>query len=178
MGRMVNGYRLKAGDRVRVIDATCGAYGANGGTGTVVTYVREGTSKESIIGGLPSFRTGTLIIKMDKPTGAYGRTYWRVGKAGTYELIEDRRKHYEVDVVIKGDTTKVIVNNEKVGISKCKEEDTFIEAFGVILAIANAYNLSKEKREALVDALYGDNKKLEDYDSVELLDELKSRVED
>ena len=185
---IVSGHKLKVGDRVRVVDATAGAYGANGKIGTVVAVTNEGFSgrifveklpvREEEVSGLDIFNPRkTIIIKLDNPAGMIVKNhYWRVGAEGEYELLSPRKKHFDIDVVMKGDITKVIVEDDKVGISRCNTEDKFNEAYGVILAIARAYKFDKEKMEAIVDALYGDVKKLEDYDSVELINELRKRV--
>lgn len=173
MGKIVNGFKLRVGDRVKVINATMGALGANGEVGTIVEY----NGSESNISGLKEFRDSTIVVKLDEPSRIYGTRYWRVGKSGSFELLSSRKSHMEVDVIIKDDITKVVIG-DKIGVSRCKEEDTFNEAYGVILAVASAYNLDKEKRTALIDALYDGVKTLEDYDSEELLDELKSRVVD
>ena len=174
MGRIVKGNKLKVGDIVKVIDATRGAYGANDRVGVVVD---RGNINEEKISGLQPFK-GDLIIKLNNPAGFKRNIYWRVGFSGEYEILTSNRKqHFDIDVVVKGYETKVVIG-DKVGTSRCKEEDDFNEAYGIILAVAGAYKLSKEKREALVDALYDGVKTLEDYDSLEIINELKSRVED
>ena len=174
MNKRVRGNKLRVGDRVRVIHAGIGALGANDCTGTIIENFPMGIRTSGLDRG-----EDTISIKLDKPTGFKQNLYWGLSMDGIYEIIErpKRRKHIEVDVIIKDDLTKVVVG-DKVGVSRCKEEDSFNEAYGVILAVAGAYGLSNEKREALVDALYDDVKTLEDYDTLEILDELKSRVED
>lgn len=175
MKNVVTGDKLRVGDRIEIINAGIGAYGANYCTGVVIDKFPVGVKCSGAGNG-----TGdSIAVKLDKPAGYSNNTYWSVSICGLYEIIErpKQKKHIEIDVIIKDDVTKVVVGN-KVGVSKCKDEDTFNEAYGVILAVAGAYGLSKEKREALVDALYDDVKKLEDYDSLEILEELKSRVED
>lgn len=172
MGRVVKGSKLRIGDRVRVINATSGAYGANNKVGVIVD---RGDIPEVRISGLRAFQD-SLIIKLDNPTGFKGNIYWRVGSSGEYEVLESNRKQFfDIDVIIKGDATKVLIG-DKVGSSICKEDDDFNEAYGIILAVARAYKLSEEKRKALVDALYDGVKTLEDYDSLEIINELKSRV--
>lgn len=172
MNKRVKGNKLRVGDRVRVIYAGIGASGANGYTGTII----ENFPLEICASGLGRGKD-TILIKLDKPAGFMKNIYWGLDIDGIYEIIPKRKKHIEVDIIIKDDLTKVVVG-DKVGVSRCKEEDSFNESYGVILAVARAYGLSNEKREALVDVLYDDVKTLEDYDTLEILDELKSRVED
>lgn len=154
--RIVNGQVLKVGDRIRIIYAGMGARGANGKVGTVVKNF--GIGREGEVSGLAIWMGG-LMVKLDEPTGFANKKYWRVSDSGRYELLSPTRlrekKHFDSDVAIK-----------------CNE------AYGVILAIARAYKLDNDKVNAIVDALYGDNKTLEDYDTFEILDELRSRVED
>lgn len=174
MNKRVKGNELRVGDRVRVIYAGVGALSANGCTGTII----KNFPLEICASGLDRGKD-TILIKLDRPTGFKQNLYWGLSMDGIYEIIEKpkRRRHIEVDVIIKDDLTKVVIG-DKVGVSRCKEEDSFNESYGVILAVARAYGLSNEKREALVNVLYDDVKTLEDYDTLEILDELKSRVED
>lgn len=174
MKNIVNGNKLRVGDRIRVINAGVGAFGANDHIGTIIDNVPVGTKPSGLGRG-----DNTILIKLDKPTVFRNNVYWGLSKNGLYEIIERprRKKFFEIDVIIKNDSTKVVIGN-KVGASKCKEEDSFNEAYGIILAVAGAYGLSKEKREALVDALYDDVKTLEDYDTLELIEEIKERIED
>lgn len=174
MKNIVKGKKLRVGDRVRVINAGVGALGANDCTGTIIEEFPIGARINGLGRG-----ENNILIKLDNPTGFKLNIYWGLSINGTYEIIErpKRKKFFEIDVIIKNDSTKVVVG-DKVGASKCKEEDSFNEAYGIILAVAKAYGLSNEKREALVDALYDDVKTLEDYDTLEIIDELKSRVED
>lgn len=175
MKKTVRGHELKIGDKVMVLNATMGAFGANGHTGIII----KETPFDARVYGLSKVRENTILIKLDEKTIDGQAIYWRVGAHGIYELLERpiRKKHIEVDVIIKDGTTKVVIG-EKVGVSKCKEEDMFNESYGKILAVAGACGLSEEKRRAIVDALYDDVKTLEDYDTLEIIDELKSRLED
>ena len=174
MNKRVKGNELRVGDRVKVIHAGVGALSANDCTGTIIEDFPVDTRPCGLGRG-----DNTILIKLDNPTGFRKNVYWGLSANGVFEIIEKqrRKKHIEIDVIIKNDLTKVVVG-DKVGVSRCKAEDRFNEAYGVILAVAGAYGLNKEKREALVDALYDDVKTLEDYDTLEILDELKSRVED
>ena len=87
MGRVVKGSKLRIGDRVRVINATSGAYGANNKVGVIVD---RGDIPEVRISGLRAFQD-SLIIKLDNPTGFKGNIYWRVGSSGEYEVLESNR---------------------------------------------------------------------------------------
>lgn len=174
MNKRVEGNELRVGDRVRVIYAGVGALSANGCTGTITENFPMGIRTSGL-----GREEVAITIKLDRPAGIKKNIYWRVSVDGIYEIIERPKtiKHIEVDVIIKDDLTKAIVS-DKVGVSRCKEEDNFNESYGVILAVARAYGLSNEKIEALANVLYDDVKTLEDYDTLEILDELKSRVED
>lgn len=174
MKKVVTGNKLRVGDKVRIINATVGAYGANDCVGVVVDEVPFGMR----VSGL-GCSEDTVLVKLDKATGFKNNVYWGVGINGMYEILHrpKHKKHIEIDVIIKDNATKVVIG-DKVGVSRCKEEDTFKEAYGIILAVAGAYKLPKATKEALVDALYDDIKKLEDYDTLELIEELKERIED
>lgn len=173
MKNVVTGNKLRVGDKIRIINATVGAYGSNDCVGVVVDRVPFGVRVSGLGCG-----EDTILVKLDKETGFKNSVYWGVGVNGLYEILhrQPKKKHIEIDVIIKDKMTKVVIDN-KVGVAKCKEEDSFNEAYGLILAIAGAYGLSREKREALVDALYDDIKTLEEYDSLEILEELKNRIE-
>lgn len=172
MNKIVNGYDLRVGDRVRVVNATIGALGANDCIGTVISEIPKNAQPNGLREDME-----IITLKLEKPTGVRKSAYWRVGAYGTYEVLSEtkRKKHIEIDVIIKEDITKVIID-DKIGMAKRKKEDKFNEAYGIILAVASAYKLSAKTREALVDALYDDIKTLKEYDSLELLDELKNRV--
>lgn len=172
MKTVVHGRKLKVGDRIKVINAGSGALGANGVMATVV----EKAPKNERISGLSAYRP-SLMIKLDKVHSKYFTSYWRVSLDGKYE-VQTTKKHIEMDVLIKNNVTKIVAG-DKVGVARCNySEDRFNEAYGVILAVARAYKLDDEKFQAIVDALYDDIKKIEDYNTLELIEELKARVEE
>lgn len=166
----VSGKELKCGDKIKVIYACNGALGANEKTGVVVEQVPP----YAIINGFCEYEDG-VVIRIDSNNNAH--KFWKVGLNGKYEILKraNNKKYIELDVLIDDKKTKVITK-DSVGVARCKQGDRFIEAYGIIIAIANAYNISKEKRAALVDALYNDVKSLKDYSSEELLNELKKRI--
>ena len=173
MGRIVTGKKLKVGDRIKVINAGMGAYGANNKMATVVGTVPRGKR----VSGLSSYNIG-VMIKLDNPHEDFHTVYWKVNLHGEYEVLSEKKLNIDADILIKGSKTKVVIG-DKVGEARCNLiEDKFNEAYGIILAVARAYKLDNEKFQGIVDALYDDVKRIEEYDTLELIDELRARVED
>ena len=171
----MNGRMLKVGDRVEVINAGIGAHGANKKIGTVVDA--KDVPVGSTISGLGSFHGG-LILKLDVPHEFFKTYYWRVSLDGEYKLLSTKKTYKEIDVIISGNKTKVVME-DKVGTATCNNSvDRFDEAYGVILAVARAYGLDAEVINRIVDALYDDIPTLEDYETEDILKELMNRIED
>lgn len=172
MNNVVRGYEVKIGDTVEVIDACMGAYGVNGRVGVVV-------SEEEVIGRTHGLMKHSphIIVKVD---GVYGKEFWRIGRAGRVKVKKKAKpikKHIEIDVLIKGGKTKVVIG-DKVGLAKHNEKvDDYNEAYGILLAVARALKLEEEKVQLIVDALYGDFKKsVNDFTLEEILESLRERI--
>lgn len=170
MSKIINGRKLKVGDKIRIINAGMGSYAVNGMKATVV----DSAPFEAMVRGLGSL-TGGVLIRLDQPQRA-GFSYWRISFNGEYELLSTRKSYLDIDVIIRGDVTKVVIGN-KIGTSRCKsEEDNFNEAYGIMLAVARAYGLDEKKINNIVDALYDDVKNIEEFSTKELIEELNKRL--
>lgn len=109
MKNVVTGNKLRVGDKIRIINATVGAYGSNDCVGVVVDRVPFGVRVSGLGRG-----EDTILVKLDKETGFKNSVYWGVGVNGLYEILhrQPKKKHIEIDVIIKDKMTKVVIDNK------------------------------------------------------------------
>lgn len=164
---VISGYGLFIGDRVKILEATNGATGANGLTGIVVKN-RETHKSRYDIHGLLYDDKETLMVKCDNGQ------FWRVGKHGKYMLRNNKFGVETIDVIYKGKETKAIFG-DKVGVATCNlSKDMYDSRYGAIISIARAMNFGEDKVQGIIDILF-DDVKLEGFSEEELLDEIVNR---
>lgn len=110
-----------------------------------------------------------------------GKTY--VVQCDYFDLVSlqkvPRSKVRDLQVIIKNDITKVILDDYKVGEAKRNaEQDVWDEEFAILLATARALGMSKVFIQELIDLYFDGVKKLKDYKTSDILIELSHRVAD
>lgn len=158
-------HELKVGDKIRIISAECGAYGAEGKIGIV-------TDKRSEL-GIGCSADGIKVEFKD-------RTIWNIGRDIEFELLEKakpRKEIKEINIIIKGDETIAVID-DKSGKAKRNKSDEADDRIGIIIATMRALRFKKEEVEGVIDVLFDDlpkAKELKDYSSKELIKELNKR---
>lgn len=155
---------LKVGDKIKIIKAECGAYGAN----NEVAIVTDKFSKH----GLGNNKKG-LKVELVK-----GKSVWNIGTEIEFELLEKakvKKEIKDIKIVIHGDETISIID-DKVGKAKRNNIDVADDKIGIIISTMRALNFDKEKIDGVVDVLFDDvPKELKDYSTKELMEEVTRR---
>lgn len=96
-----------------------------------------------------------------------------------FELVkEEKSKVTDIEVITKGNQTKVIIG-DKVGIAKCDSSvDSFDSKKGILIATARALKIDKKKVDKIIDVLFDDLEQftIKDIPSEELIEELYKRL--
>ena len=159
-------HELKARDKIRIISAECGAYGAEGKIGIV-------TDKRSEH-GIGFSADGIKVEFKDE-------TIWNIGRDIEFELLEKakpRKEIKEINIIIKGDETIAVID-DKWGEAKRNKSDAIDDRIGIIVATMRALRFNKEEVEGVIDVLFDDlpkTKELKDYSNKELMKELNKRL--
>ena len=159
-------HELKVGDKIRIISAECGAYGAKGKIGVV-------TDKRSEH-GIGCSADGIKVEFKDE-------TIWNIGRDIEFELLEKanpRKEIKEINIIIKGDETIATID-DKSGKARRNKSDAIDDRIGIIIATMRALRFKKEEVEGVIDVLFDDlpkAKELKDYSSKELMKELNKRL--
>lgn len=159
-------HELKVGDKIRVISAEYGAYGAEGKIGIVTNKRSEHVIGCSGDGIKVKFKDGTI---------------WNIGRDIDFELLEKakpRKEIKEINIIIKGDETIAVID-DKWGEAKRNKSDAIDDRIGIIIATMRALRFKKEEVEGVIDVLFDDlpkTKELKDYSSKELMKELNKRL--
>lgn len=159
-------HELKVGDKIRIISAECGAYGAEDKIG-IVTDKKSGH-------GIGHSAKGVRVELEDK-------TIWNVGRDIEFELLEKakpRKEIKDVNIIIKGDETIAVID-DKSGKARRNKSDEADDRIGIIIATMRALRFDKKEVEGVIDVLFDDlpkTKELKDYSSKELMRELNRRI--
>lgn len=159
-------HELKVGDKIRIISAECGAYGAEGKIGVVTDNRPEHGIGVSADGIKVKFKDETI---------------WNVGRNIKFELLEKakpRKEIKEINIIIKGDETIAVID-DKWGEAKRNKSDAIDDRIGIIVATMRALRFNKEEVEGVIDVLFDDlpkTKELKDYSNKELMKELNKRL--
>lgn len=159
-------HELKVGDKIRIISAECGAYGAEGKIGVVTDKRSECGICFSADGIKVEFKDGTI---------------WNIGRDIEFELLEKakpRKEIKEINIIIKGDETIATID-DKSGKARRNKSDAIDDRIGIIIATMRALRFKKEEVEGVIDVLFDDlpkTKELKDYSSKELMKELNKRL--
>lgn len=159
---------FKIGDKIKIINATCGAFGADNCIGIV-------TKKEST-NGLGDWQKGfnVEIIKSDAPSKI--GSIWRVGINGEYELIKHKRSVKEIIIMEKGNET-ISVIEDKVGRARRNPEDNYDESMGILVATMRALKIDEKRVDDIVEIMLGKTfKEIGDFSTKELYEELGKRI--
>ena len=127
-------HELKVGDKIRIISAECGAYGAEGKIGIV-------TDKRSEH-GIGFSADGIKVEFKDE-------TIWNIGRDIEFELLEKakpRKEIKEINIIIKGDETIAVID-DKLGEAKRNKSDAIDDRIGII--IATMRDLRRKKLKVL-----------------------------
>ena len=122
--------KFKVGDKIKIISATNGSWGANG-KGGVVTLDK---STDGLLATNVGFNVRTSTNKV-----------WRIGFASSCELLEPSKKEC---IVIYRKGSEVIAldkSNGESGIAKCCPTDTFDFRIGTKLAFERLLGKDKIK---------------------------------
>lgn len=159
-------HELKVGDKIRIISAEFGAYGAEGKIGIVTDKRSEDVIGCSGDGIKVKFKDGTI---------------WNVGRDIEFELLEKakpRKEIKEINIIIKGDETIAVID-DKSGKARRNKSDAIDDRIGIVIATMRALRFKKEEVEGVIDVLFDDlpkTKELKDYSSKELMKELNKRL--
>lgn len=159
-------HELKVGDKIRIISAECGAYGAEGKIG-IVTDKR---SKHGI-----GFSADGIKVEFKD------EAIWNIGRDIEFELLEKanpRKEIKEINIIIKGDETVAVID-DKSGKARRNKSDAIDDRIGIIVATMRALRFKREEVEGVIDVLFDDlpkTKELKDYSNKELMKELNKRL--
>ena len=164
---IVSGHFLAVGEKVKIINGTNGAFGADGKTGVVIKDSANFESEDKVRGRHYCSRS-TLLIRCNDGE------LWRVGKSGEFMLLNNKHGIESIDIIYKGKQTKAVIGN-KVGVSTCNvDEDVYDSYYGALISIARAMDLGEDKVQGIIDVLF-DDVGLEKFSEEELLDEIVNR---
>ena len=172
-------HELKVGDKIRIISAECGAYGAEGKIG-IVTDKR---SEHGIGFSVEDFVELSVLVNSGKDFKVEFKdeTIWNIGRDIEFELLEKakpRKEIKEINIIIKGDETIAVID-DKLGEAKRNKSDAIDDRIGIIIATMRALRFKKEEVEGVIDVLFDDlpkTKELKDYSNKELMKELNKRL--
>lgn len=157
---------LEVGDKIKIISASNGAYGANGRIGVV-------TNKKST-DGLHDWNNGFNVEVEDK-------SIWRIGFDSKVKLIGKEKKRKEVKdikIIFDGNETIAIVD-DAVGRARKNKEDFQDDNIGMIVSLMRAFKMDKEDIDNVIDVLFDgmpETRELKDYSNKELIEEIQRRM--
>ena len=162
--------KFTVGDKIKIINAGSGAYGANGSIGVVTNEPSEH--------GLSRLDCGFNVKILDTDE------VWKVSVNGEYEVLSyHRRKRISgaecVLFTFDGNkTTAKLTENNKVGETIKSKEDENDDKIAMIISLAKALELEKDKIDGIVEVLFDKvkEKEIKDFTNYELKRELVRRI--